>query len=269
MVRLTSHLETSFHRNLASPGWLEQLAAHIETAIRAISGLETCAGVGKVYSQYNEARSMGPHSAVRYHFIVDVALDRAKPDAVQDRYQAWVRFRPDTNTFETQRESVDDQETRDKRCADAERQREAIESAVQELRKNFEGREAIHVERGALRVRVSGIRAVGDRFVADVEEVPSAGLQNSLLHRAHGGIAGPLKWQVSPRFSEVGRESEWVARDWSLIFDPQIVQGLVELAARWPDDLPGLARYCEVGCYLMERPGLGNRQGLPALRQPT
>jgi len=254
VIRLTSLLETDFHRDLASPAWLGQLAAHVESAIRAISGFETCDGVGKVSSRYNEARYMGPNSIVRYQFTVDVVVFRATPGADEDRYQCQVRFHPDTNAFRTECEVADHQETRNLRRREAEQLQHALDGFVERLRKEFEGREAIHVGQGALRVRVSGIRAWGKRVVAEAEEVPTKGLQNSFIHRAYGGNPGPLRWKIETALYVSSPEGTWpcVRRGEALLFDPAIVQGLTALAATWDDNLPALARYCEIGCFLMK-----------------
>ena len=254
MIRLASLLETDFHRDLASPAWLGQLAAHVESAIRAISGFETCDGVGKVSSRYNEARYMGPNSIVRYQFPVDVVVFRATPGADEDRYQCQVRFHPDTNAFRTECEVADHQETRNLRRREAEQLQHALDGFVERLRKEFEGREAIHVGQGALRVRVSGIRAWGKRVVAEAEEVPTKGLQNSFIHRAYGGNPGPLRWKIETALYVSSPEGTWpcVRRGEALLFDPAIVQGLTALAATWDDNLPALARYCEIGCFLMK-----------------
>src|ERR1035438_6113927 len=48
---------------------------------------------------------------------------------------------------------------------------------VQRVQASFEGREAIYIEKGVVRVRVSNIRATMPQVIeADVEEIPTPGL---------------------------------------------------------------------------------------------
>ena len=49
-------------------------------------------------------------------------------------------------------------------------------ATVEKLRASFEGREAIYLEKGAIRVRVSNLRSADlGTLLADIEEIPTAG----------------------------------------------------------------------------------------------
>jgi len=49
-------------------------------------------------------------------------------------------------------------------------------ATVEKLQASFEGREAIYIEKGAIRVRVSNIRIADlGTILTDIEEIPTAG----------------------------------------------------------------------------------------------
>lgn len=67
-------------------------------------------------------------------------------------------------------------------------------ATVEKLRASFEGREAIYLEKGAIRVRVSNIRSADlGTILADIEEIPTAGfpiwIRGGPRPRSH-----PLRW---------------------------------------------------------------------------
>jgi hypothetical protein len=127
----------------------------------------------------------------------------------------------------------------------------------EKLRRAFDGREAIYVEKGVLRVRVTNIsfNAIARQIGADVEEILTPGLERSLLHRLRPNELFPLRWQIGAgrltRFSE----HTWAAGygSWSLFFAPEIVSGVVSLAAAWSAELDAYHRYRQATHFLMDQ----------------
>ena len=115
------------------------------------------------------------------------------------------------------------------------------EANCEQLRRNFENREAIFVEKGAVRVRVENIQAnVRERWVrAQIETIPTPGLvgAGSLRHHPRIGIGAGYLTTFSDHVWEVGYGG------WALFFSPQIVKGVVELAAQWAENLDAFDRY--------------------------
>jgi hypothetical protein len=72
------------------------------------------------------------------------------------------------------------------------------DSKVAELRAWFEGREAIYVEQGAVRVRVSDIRwDVGKLGItAKVEEITTAGFPVGVFYESQRDESNPLSWNI-------------------------------------------------------------------------
>jgi hypothetical protein len=133
------------------------------------------------------------------------------------------------------------------------------------LRDAFEGREAIYVERGVLRVRVSQIRCFLStrRIDATVEEVPTPGLASGLFEGLHS-LRGnpPLRWKIRTAdlsmFSEhtwdMGDDGGWSRGCWTLYFAPEVVSGLTNLAATWPVDLDNaMDRHKRALAFLMDQ----------------
>src|SRR5215470_1839772 len=125
----------------------------------------------------------------------------------------------------------------------------------EKLRDSFEGREAIYVEKGALRVRVSHIRCnVGARRIdATVVEVPTPGLAGGLFHGPRRNE--PLRWKIGAGFLTTFSDHTWQAGygAWSLFFAPEIVADLANLAANWPIELDAWDRYDRAHRFLMDR----------------
>lgn len=69
------------------------------------------------------------------------------------------------------------------------------ETKVEQLRGLFEGREAIYVEKSALRLKVSGIRVDVARqsVAAEVEEIPTTGLPVGAFHGIKQHELSPLR----------------------------------------------------------------------------
>jgi hypothetical protein len=119
-----------------------------------------------------------------------------------------------------------------------------------QIQKNFGNREGIYIEKGALRVRISNVRADPDRrwIEAEVEEVPTPGFENSMIHIHLPDQSSPLRWSIGAGFYTTFSENYWNQghTGWSLFFAPKIVQGIVDLASRWPEDLDAYDRYQQV-----------------------
>lgn len=122
----------------------------------------------------------------------------------------------------------------------------ANDDLVARLRVNFEGREAIYIEKGALRVRVLNVWADPARRAAgaEVEEIPTRGFERSLFHERSDGPT-PLRWSIGGGFLTAFNERVWVMGygGWSLYFAPHIIEGVLGLAASWPDALDPGDRY--------------------------
>ena len=123
----------------------------------------------------------------------------------------------------------------------------------EELRSRFEGREAICVEKGALRVRVSNIRPrAGFHIRADVEEIETPGLGLGLFHRPRRPGAGPMRRRLGAGYLTTFSAQSWKAGygGWSLYFAPEILHAVVGFAARLPGNSDPDEGYREL-CRLM------------------
>jgi hypothetical protein len=130
------------------------------------------------------------------------------------------------------------------------------ETKVEQLRGLFEGREAIYVEKGALRVKVSSIRADVTRqsVSAEVEEIPTAGLPVGLFCESKQHEPSPLRWDIAGGYLTDFSDNTWHMGygGWSLFFAPRIVEGVLSLALRFPDNLDPFQGYKEVLDYLKD-----------------
>ncbi|MHB8501774.1 MAG: hypothetical protein ACYDCG_16985 [Candidatus Acidiferrales bacterium] len=72
------------------------------------------------------------------------------------------------------------------------------ETKVEQVRGLFEGREAIYIEKGALRVKVSNIRGdvAGLLISAEVEEIPTTGLPAGVFYEIQRLEPSPLRWSI-------------------------------------------------------------------------
>src|SRR5262245_46767797 len=113
------------------------------------------------------------------------------------------------------------------------------------LRDAFEGHEAIYIEKGVLRVRVSNIRCnvAARRIDATVEEVPTSGLAGGVFHGPRHNA--PLRWKIGAGYLTTVSEHTWEMGygGWSLFFAPEVVTDLTNLSANWPADLDPMDRY--------------------------
>ncbi len=117
MLTLTPKLVTRYHVGIATKDWSRDLGIHVSSAITSHPEYQTSSGAGTVTSRYNEDRFMGPLSLIKNDFDVTVNVDR-RFSIRKDQSEVTVRYAPDSNTFETLRETVETVETkrRDKRC---------------------------------------------------------------------------------------------------------------------------------------------------------
>ena len=122
--------------------------------------------------------------------------------------------------------------------------------AILKLRANFENREAIYLEKGALRVRVSNIRgSVARRIVwAKVEEVQTPGLGVGMFDRRTRNETTPCAWKIGAGYLTGFSDHCWKMGygGWSLHFNPKVVEAVLELASRWPDDMDTSERYNQI-----------------------
>src|SRR5258708_32915019 len=83
-------------------------------------------------------------------------------------------------------------------------------SNCKELQTRFEGREAIYVEKGALRVRVSNIRPRGGFSIrAEAEEIATPGLEMGMFHRPRLPGAGPVRWRFGAGYLTTFSAQSW------------------------------------------------------------
>lgn len=122
------------------------------------------------------------------------------------------------------------------------------------LRARFEGREAIYIEKGALRVRVTNIRLQGLSVQANVEEVITPGLGVGFFARTHLSGSGPRRWDIGGDPTSYSDDSWSMGYGgWTLHFDPEFIQAVVDFAARRPNDADPYEGYVAVCDMVMDR----------------
>jgi hypothetical protein len=118
---------------------------------------------------------------------------------------------------------------------------------VQRVQARFEGREAIYIEKGAVRVRVNNIRATMPQAIeADIEEIPSPGLGVGRFDKSNA--KGPRKWGFCAGFLTGCSDQHWTMGygGWSLYFDPEAVQAVLDLASSFPEHVDSWKRYTQI-----------------------
>ncbi len=144
------------------------------------------------------------------------------------------------------------------------------EARVEQLRARFEGREAIYVEKGALRMRVSDIRGGATQLSisAEVEELPTPGFPAGAFYEMPRLEPSPLRWSIEGGYLTDFSEHTWHMGygGWSLFFAPRIVDGILGLALRFPDNLDAFQRYRKVLDYLKDHEACEPTQRLFAER---
>jgi len=149
----------------------------------------------------------------------------------------------------------------------------AMVNLAEKARANFEGREAIFIEKGALRVRISSISGSTSQAVitANVEEIPTQGLGVGLLDK-ESRFFRP-RWKISagfiPNFMTDISDHQWHMGygGWSLYFEDRIIRGVIELASRFPAEIDTMQRYDLVMEYIIKeeiKRRENNRQILPS-----
>ena len=136
------------------------------------------------------------------------------------------------------------------------------------IRTYFEGKEAIYVEKGALRVRVSNIRfrdggseySAGDYIEADIEEIPTPGLPVSLPGFDRRDGPRPLRWKIGTniRVHPGFTPSYWSGpayTGWSMRFSPKLIEGVVGLTSGFPQDQTPYLGYRQVLNYINNQDG--------------
>jgi hypothetical protein len=127
---------------------------------------------------------------------------------------------------------------------------------VRQLQTLFCTREAIYVEKGALRVRVNAIRRDVEKLViwAELSEVPTPGFPAGVFCAVSEREPTPLRLTIGAGFMSDYSDSTWYMGygGWSLFFAPRIVEGVVALAGQFPEDLHPMERYKAVLRFLEE-----------------
>jgi len=125
---------------------------------------------------------------------------------------------------------------------------------IQRVQASFEGREAIYVEEGALRVRVSNIRgSAAHRWIsADVEEIPTRGLGVGSLDSSKR--RRPRQWGIGAAYLTRFSDHCWTMGygSWSLFFDPKAVQAVLDLASHFPENMDTWERYNQIVRFLQK-----------------
>jgi hypothetical protein len=87
---------------------------------------------------------------------------------------------------------------------------------VQIVCDKFEGKEAIYIEKGALRVRVSDIRESGPASIsANVEEIPTPGLGVGALNNSQRSRS--IRWEIGACYLTVCSNHVWPYGIWRLV----------------------------------------------------
>ncbi len=127
---------------------------------------------------------------------------------------------------------------------------------VRQLQTLFCAREAIYVEKGALRVRVNAIHRDVEKLVisAELSEIPTPGFPAGVFCAVSEHEPSPLRLTISAGFMSDYSDSTWYMGygGWSLFFAPRIVDGVVALAGQFPGDLHPMERYKAVLRFLEE-----------------
>jgi len=127
-----------------------------------------------------------------------------------------------------------------------------LEMNCERLREAFEGRDAIYVEKGVLRVRVTNIRynVAARDIAADIEEVSSQWAGGYFF----GHRENPRRWKISCGSDTTFSEHTWKMGygGWSLFFAPEIMTGLAAVANDWSTELGAHERYTRALHFLMD-----------------
>ena len=141
------------------------------------------------------------------------------------------------------------------------------------LRVRFEGRQAIYVEKGALRVKVTNIRWRLDRQVvsAMAEEIPTPGLGVGLFREWQPGSRELFRWKIGAGFLTSFSEHGWAMGygGWTLYFHPTIIKSALDLALRFSAESHPWDRYNELVQYLFAPDVYRHEQSERVFQNPT
>jgi hypothetical protein len=127
-------------------------------------------------------------------------------------------------------------------------------ATVEKVRASFEGREAIYLEKGAIRVRVSNIRSADlGTILADIEEIPTAGFPIWIRGGGPRPRSHPLRWTIGTSLIRHFSADSWSSPPyvgWTLYFSPKLIEEILALVSRFPENhLPHLG-YGEILTYV-------------------
>lgn len=123
-------------------------------------------------------------------------------------------------------------------------------ATLEKVRAAFESREAIYIEKGAIRVRVSNIRSADlGTILADIEEIPTAGFPIWIRGDGPRPRSHPLRWTIGTSvirnfYADSWSSSRYVG--WTLYFSPKLIESIVDLVTRFPENHPPHLGYGEL-----------------------
>lgn len=127
-------------------------------------------------------------------------------------------------------------------------------ATVEKVRASFEGREAIYIEKGAIRVRVNNIRSADlGVILADIEEIPTAGFPIWIRGGGPRPLSHPLRWTIGTSVIRHFSADLWSSPPyvgWTLYFSPKLIEAIVELVTRFPENHPPHLGYGEIVTHL-------------------
>jgi hypothetical protein len=127
-------------------------------------------------------------------------------------------------------------------------------ATVEKVRASFEGREAIYIEKGAIRVRASNIRSADlGTILADIEEIPTAGFPIWIRGGGPRTRSHPLRWTIETSLIRHFSADSWSSPPyvgWTLYFSPKLIQEIVALVSRFPENHPPHLGYGEIVTHL-------------------
>jgi hypothetical protein len=127
-------------------------------------------------------------------------------------------------------------------------------ATVEKVRASFEGREAIYLEKGAIRVRVSNIRSADlGILLADIEEIPTAGFPIWIRGGGPRPRSHPLRWTIGTSSIKHFSSDSWSSPPyvgWTLYFSPKLIEAIVDLVTRFPENQHPYLGYAKIHTYI-------------------
>ena len=118
---------------------------------------------------------------------------------------------------------------------------------IQNVQGRFEGHEAIYIEKGALRVRVSNINGSAEQrcIWAEIEEIITPRLACGFWFRSSTTRRAAFRHTIGAGFLTRFGPSAWHAGYgcWSMYFDPKVIASVVGLASEFPESCDRRDRY--------------------------